>query len=343
MRKKLNLGKLAVVIFLTILIWVWADLRQDEEYPLEGAKITAKANDSWVQLNGGESVTIDEITFKGPLSNINDLKRRELAGAFQATFLYDPKKEGTLISGERQIDVAAFIAAQPDVKDLGVFVESSEPQSITVNIVPLNPQSCRIECTDEYGNTLTQAKIEPPTIEMPIPDSWTGEARVAYVKLTADEAAHAQTEPVGINPFIKLAVGQTRISPESVQVTLPAQGNNMKEYLSVPAVLYIAYTQNMHEKYKAEVMNATDLSSLSIRATPEAYAAYCAQSNKSDEAVPQITLYVLDDDVNKQAPIRRNVVYNFPLEYVRKGQIEIVGKPEQAEFKLVEISPRPLQ
>ena len=38
MRKKVNYGKLVAVIFLTVLIWVWADLRLDEEFSVASAK-----------------------------------------------------------------------------------------------------------------------------------------------------------------------------------------------------------------------------------------------------------------------------------------------------------------
>jgi hypothetical protein len=32
--KKIKFGKIAIVVFLTVLIWVWADLARDEQLPL---------------------------------------------------------------------------------------------------------------------------------------------------------------------------------------------------------------------------------------------------------------------------------------------------------------------
>ena len=37
--KRVNLGKIAIVIFITVLIWVWADLRKTEEFSVTGATI----------------------------------------------------------------------------------------------------------------------------------------------------------------------------------------------------------------------------------------------------------------------------------------------------------------
>ena len=38
-KTKFNWGKLIIVVFLTLLIWIWADLALDEELPISNAKL----------------------------------------------------------------------------------------------------------------------------------------------------------------------------------------------------------------------------------------------------------------------------------------------------------------
>ena len=71
--KKIKYGKIFVVVFLTALIWIVADLAKTEEYAVCGAIITvAKSTDPGllVSFNNKSSVSIDNIVLKGPASKI---------------------------------------------------------------------------------------------------------------------------------------------------------------------------------------------------------------------------------------------------------------------------------
>ena len=75
------------------------------------------------------------------------------------------------------------------------------------------------------------------------------------------------------------------------------------------------------------------LNSLAVRATADAKEAY------ENQQLPQMTLYILDSDIdNDQEGQRKEFHYNFPSEYVRTGEIEPIQEPVQVEFKLI---PRP--
>jgi hypothetical protein len=75
------------------------------------------------------------------------------------------------------------------------------------------------------------------------------------------------------------------------------------------------------------------LNSIAVKATADAKRAY------EDQLLPHMTLYIFDSDTEKGQEVqRKRVHYNFPLEYVRKSEIELSQEPATAEFKLI---PRP--
>ena len=60
------------------------------------------------------------------------------------------------------------------------------------------------------------------------------------------------------------------------------------------------------------------------------------------QQLPHMTLYIFDDDAKKgqtEQPPRR-VVYNFPEEFVRAGEIELKNpdQPAEAKFKLIDLT-----
>lgn len=61
MSGKIKIGKLLAVIFLTVLIWVWADLAKTEQFTVPHARITVLKSAEpglWVGFAGGGAVDI---------------------------------------------------------------------------------------------------------------------------------------------------------------------------------------------------------------------------------------------------------------------------------------------
>ena len=77
MIRKIKYSKITIVIFLTVLIWVWADLALDETVSVPGAMITVAESspELWINFDGKTSASIDNIVLKGPASKIADIKR----------------------------------------------------------------------------------------------------------------------------------------------------------------------------------------------------------------------------------------------------------------------------
>jgi len=78
----------------------------------------------------------------------------------------------------------------------------------------------------------------------------------------------------------------------------------------------------------------TEWARVMIRATPDAKQAYA-------QTPYQMILFLQDADRQATEPIQRPVVFNFPPDYVQKGQIEADQKPPTARFTLQPIVETP--
>lgn len=337
MRTKLKYGKIAIVIFITVLIWVWADLALDEtllvsNIPVIVAKSTNPA--LWVSFGEKPAVSISNIVLKGPASRIGDVRRKLNAGGLTLEFFLDAQQEGMVSTGEYNLDVLSFLRKSDQIKQLGLTVESCEPDKLTVNVIELFKKSLSVKCFDESRIPLEAESIEPSKVEMFVPDYWGGEKLIAEVKLGRREIDQARVSAIEKTPSIELAPGQRREASTAVKIKMPPAEDVLKNYSITAATLGFSLGANLQGKYTVEVINLNDvISPIAIKATPQAKQAYEGMRY-------QVILEVDDEDV-KSEESRREVVYNFPPEFVRKGEIILNQPPVQARFKLVPFSSPP--
>jgi len=335
--RKIKFGKIAVVIFLTILIWVWSDLALDEKLPVFNARIiVAKSSPNlWVSFNDKQSVSIDKIVLKGPASKIPEVGRRLDDGSLVLDFSLNPEREGMTTAGTHTLTVLNFIKRSEKIKELGgLTVEDCEPEIIDVNVVELEERALDIECFNENGALLEVASIEPSSkVDMFVPADSRLKARV---RLTPRDIEQARRSVVVKTPFVVLAEGQTRQASAPVEIKMPPEADSLSEYPITEAKLGIELSVNLLGEYKPDVINYNEVvSNLIIFATPEAKQAYENQPF-------QMTLYIFDDDRNKgpEEVQRREVVYNFPEKFVRSNEIKLkpLQKPAEARFKLIPLT-----
>jgi len=332
MAKKINYGKILVVVFITVLIWVWADLALDEAFPLSGINITAKSTNPALRVSFDDkpSALIDKIVLKGPASKIADVKRKLKDNSLVFEFFLDPGQNETIASpGEHILNVLTFLKQSDQIKQLGLTVESCEPQSLPIKIVELEKKPLTIKCIDETQNAIKVAVIEPKQIDAFVPKDWSGEKLVANVQLTRREIDQAKLSAVEKNPFIELAPGQIRELPKTVKITMPPEEDLLADYTITTARLRFSISPNIQGKYKVVVDNLDEvIRTITIRATADAKRAY--------EKMPyQVTLEIDDEDAAATEPLRRNLTYNFPDEYLRKDDIKLNQQPATARFKLI--------
>jgi hypothetical protein len=337
MTRKIKYSKVAIVTFLTILIWVWADLALDETVPVPGATITIAESgpNFWVSFDGKASISIDNIVLKGPASKIADIKRELNEGSLKLKFSLNPGWEGMTTAGSHTLNVLDFIKKSAEMAEMrelsGLTAESCEPNTVTVDVAKLVDKPLAVQCIDESGNAQKFESIEPPTVYALVPSDWGLDKLVAQVKLTRNDIELARTTPIKRKPYVELAAEQIREVATTVIIKLPPKEDPLSVQRIEDATISIAMSPTLLAQYYAEITNLPNvLNSITVRATDEAKQAY------ENQLLPHMTLYIFDSDVEKGQEVpRKKVHYNFPSEYVRTGEIELMGEPATAEFKLI--------
>jgi hypothetical protein len=334
---KIKFGKIAIVIFLTVLIWVWVDLALDDELTVPKATINvAFSQNLWVSFDNKPSASIDNIELKGPAAKIAEVRRKLNDGSLALDFFLDPVREGMTTAGPHTLTVLDFVKRSEKIKELGgLTVEACEPEILDVNIVELVERSLDIECFDENGTPLVGIKsIDPSKVDMYVP----ADSRLkAQVKLTRTEIGQARSSVAVKTPFVVLA-GQTRQATTDVRIKMSPEADLLSEHTITEAKLGIELSVNLLGEYKPDVINYNEVvSHFTIFATPEAKQAYENQPF-------QMTLYILDDDAKKgPQERRREVIYDFPEEFVRRDEIRLKNpqQPAEAKFKLIRLTSAP--
>ncbi|MFA5239659.1 MAG: hypothetical protein WC476_08150 [Phycisphaerae bacterium] len=341
LEKKVNYGKILAVIFITVLIWVWADLALDESFSVSNVNINIakSANpEIWVSFANAPSVSIGKIVLRGPASKVADVKRRLNDGSLVLKLFLGPEQTDVATTpGEHNLNVMSFLRQNDQIKQLGLTVQSCQPESISVNVVRLVKKPLTITCLDETQNIIKVVNIDPKQLDAFVPEDWSGEKLTANVKLARREIDQARLSAVEKTPFIELAPGQTRDLQATVKVTLPPEEDLLADYTITTARLRFSLSLNTQGKYKVVVDNLDEvIRTITIRATADAKRAY--------EKMPyQVTLQIDDEDTASTEPLRRNLVYNFPEEYVRRDEIRLNQQPVTARFKLIPLTLAPAE
>jgi len=338
MKRKIKYGKVAIVVAITVLIWVWADLALDEEYTVPTVvtiSVVQSNPDFWVSFDEKTSVSLQELILKGPASKIAELERElKEEGSTSLKFSWYPEKEA-MDGSEYNLDVLNFLRQSSQIKQRGFTVESCEPRSIALSVEKLFQKSLKVRCVDEDDIPIKGATIQPTQVDMLVPERWGGEKLIAIVSLTRSEIDQARLSAIEKTPYIKLAVGQTRDVPTTVKITTPPEEELLKEDTIKTPALGFTLSANLQGKYEVKVDNLPDvIGPIRIRATPEAKRAY---ENMRYQVILEI--YDSDKDTKSTEPLRRELIYNFPDDYIGKGEIEINQQPIVARFKLVPLAP----
>ena len=324
MSGKIKIGKLLAVIFLTVLIWVWADLAKTEQFTVPHARITVLKSAEpglWVGFaGGGRSTSIEDVVVKGASSRIDKLRRR-LKPAPRLDFDLDPAQEHMDEPGSHTFLMKPFLNKQ--MKQNGLKVESCKPEKITVLVSRLERKMLEVECFDENQNP-TAASVDPAQVFVSIPEGTQGVARVL---LNATELRQAKASPIKKRPFFQLPAGERRPAESMVEVTMPI--DLLKPETIKPRVGLVLGV-NIQGRYRIQVDNLLNvISRVSIKATGAAKRAY-------ESMTYHALLEIYDDDIKATEPqIRRPLKYNFPAESLRKGEIQLNQQPVEAIFKLI--------
>ena len=146
MIRKIKFGKIAIVIFLTVLIWVWTDLDLDEVHTVPKVIMrVAHSPELLVSFNGQPEASINNIELKGPAKRISEVRRGLDDGTLPLDLTLNPEREGMITTGSNTLNVLDFLKRSDEIKELGgLTVEGCKPEIIDVNVVKLEKQSLDI-------------------------------------------------------------------------------------------------------------------------------------------------------------------------------------------------------
>lgn len=333
------LKKLAAVVFLTMLIWAWAYLELEETMDQQNGTLDISPGvrqDIFVSFESQPAPVSLKLTIKGPTSQIAELKKRLRASDAdpdkeRLDFLYDPASQNHSTPGSHDLKVVEFLNQSDKLKDMAVTIVSCEPSVINVKVEKLTIGWPTIQCLNENNVPLATELIDPQGIQMFVRDNWTGTATVI---LTEAEIEKARKEPVPAKPFIELTQGKRRYYKDTVSIKLPATENPLEPRVQQPTIGFIG-SKNLQDKYAVELINEPDLrKTIRLKASKRAFGAY-------EKTVYQVLIEVRPGDETAAEAIHRPVIYNFPVEFVQKDEIELDELPREAVFKLVAIPKKP--
>jgi hypothetical protein len=330
-----HIRKLILVIFITVLIWVWADQALTRSTIAPATIAVDKSTDPqlWVSFDNQQSTASMRLRLSGSASKITAIEQKLKEGSLRLELFINPAEEKIAVAGTHPFKLLPLIQKSRIIADLGLQVESVEPETVNVNVVQLAKQTLTMQVLDDKQLPLKDAAVEPATIEMLVRQDWSGDMLKATVALMPQEIEQARTAGIWRKPTVEFAPGTVKTADTQVKITLPSTQQRLKEF-SIEAKIGYVFSPNLAGKYKVELVNQNLIigTPIKILATDEAKSVY--------ESTPYKMLLNINEDDEKTIGelTTRLVVFNLPQEYVSKKEISIAEpEPRMAKFKLIPI------
>ncbi len=337
-----KIKKLLLIILLTVLIWVWADISGEVELNDQVASIVvsnAISRDLWVGLetrpgleprNSSVPITIN---IKGSRAKVEEFKRQWLP--LEVAFTPEITQDNELVNTVMSVPIIDYVRNDPTILKLGLEVTSVTPKAINVRVEKLVKKQLKVVCVDADTNLIDQAKTTPAIIEMLVKDIWAGDKLRAYVKLTSAQIEEARKSSIKLKPYVELDPRRFRYAQETVSIKIPPVAQQKsRDAISGPIIGFV-FNVEMLNKYKIEIVDAPKV--IEYRATAQASAAFKAQRY-------HMLLDILPGDeasgANGQGKlITRSLRYNFSKDDIRSDQIDAtkISAPT-ISFRLIPIA-----
>ncbi|MGE4285420.1 MAG: hypothetical protein AB7F23_02260 [Phycisphaerae bacterium] len=331
-QRRKQIQKIAATLFITTLIWVWADLSNDLVF--EGKSVTVRISsdcppDRWVSLQGASSLTL-YVDLKGPSARIDELKRDN--SPLEVYFL-PPDITGQTESFRYPIE--GLVQESPRVRQLGLTVLQCKPAAIDVTVRKLVKKQLRVVCIDENSNTLSNAVAEPDMVEMFVPENWSGVELTCTAQLTAEQRSAALAGGVSVKPYIEIEAGRKAYAVP-VNISIKARQVELEIFPINGPRIGLLSNEQIARDYRVEIIARNEaLTTIQVKASKEAYQAYRAAKY---QMLVQIYTEDLPSGTDKQTgPIEREASYYFPPEFRNTGLISAVdtGVKPIVTFRLI--------
>jgi len=328
--------KTAVVAILTLLIWTGSYLALEQNITRIATLDILSSPSLLVTFVNAERPIEIELTLKGPAAKISQLKKMLQSDnpdeKEKLDFFFDAGEDSKAETGRHFIDVPELLRKTAKIRNYNLTIESCDPSIVEIKVEKLVLETLTIQCLDrESGVELVPKEITPsPTVEMYVKESWLADDLKAKVILTPEQIVQARNDYVPVQPFIVLEPKGQPIYADYHNIKLPS--TSLPVWSFQPSIGYID-TKNTREKYNIELLNEKELTSTtSFRATEQAWKEY------KEKTTPHLLISISEPESGQIATVP--VIYNFPQQYHRNGEIELAepDKMPKAKFKLVPIA-----
>ncbi|MHC5138388.1 MAG: YbbR-like domain-containing protein [Planctomycetota bacterium] len=339
MNDKLN--KFLVVVFLTLLIWAWAYMSQETDQRFSGTLAVSPSIDpsrlvtiTLSNANPKTNIPLTTLNLKGAPSRISDLSKRYYLPPSnpkkeRLDFYYDPQDRS---EGDYTLDLLEYLQKDGKLGDLAVTLESCLPSEATVTIEKLVEKELDVECLDKDGQPVPGSNPNPSRVKIYVRQNYPIES--ATVVLSPQLMETARNQPVEVTPYIDLGVaGVTREAASPILVTLQSE-ERLKPHTFQPTSHRFVMSPEIASRYEVELVDETFTGTTNFMATDEAMDEY-----KKMQYHVRIEIRDSDEQLSEIPP--RPVIYNFPPEHFKNGDIDIVEVPvsKTATFKLIPLNP----
>lgn len=334
MMERIKIKKVIAVVFLTVLIWVWSDLALDDTSELSQIPVVLGSSSdpnllvSFVDDAGRltDHIMIDMVSIKGPAGKIEQIKTQERADLLNLQLLLEPDSwELTEPMEATPWSLVNFVKRSPSIGNRGLSIDDCSPRTASISVVQLVRQLLPVQCIDAYGS-IVPASVTPSSINMYVPEAWTGDALMATVELTAADLNRAQGEtPIDKTPFVDIN-GRIKTARQPVKVLLSQEVTNLKSQFIDQPKFCLVVDPVVQRDYVIEMPPEVETPGrIHFKGTDEAKRAYQNEPYHVELVVER-----------KAGPQSQTLKYRFPPEYVKNRQIEPDDSPlATIDFKLV--------
>ena len=273
-----KLKKTAVVLILTLLIWMGSYLALEKDITRTATLDILSSRSLLVTFVNDERPVEIAVTLKGPAAKITQLEKMLQSDdpdkKEKFDFYFDAEEDGKAEPGRQFIDVPELLRKTAKIRNYNLTIESCEPSIIEIAVEKLVKKTLTIQCIDkETGAELVAKNITPsPTVEMYVRRSWTDADLKAKVVLTPEQIVKAKNDYITMKPFIVLADGEQPRYADYHNIILPS--TILPTTSLQPSIGYIC-SENILEKYDIKLLNEKELTTeMSFRATSEAEEEY---------------------------------------------------------------------
>ncbi|AQQ72316.1 hypothetical protein SMSP2_02699 [Limihaloglobus sulfuriphilus] len=306
-----RIRKFLLIILLTLLIWVWADISSDVTLENESATISVDrggVRDVWVSINESDHASI-VMDLTGPNSKVQKLQLRNES----LDIKFNPLTSNAVGSepGVYTPPVETILRQSPEFMELGLTLEACEPVTVSIKVENLVKKQLKVVCINENDVIVPNASVKPALIYMYVFDDWPEDKLKAYIKLTNPQQQKASREEITLMPYVELSPKRYVYHQEPVYVSIESsQEIKTADIISGPRIGY-TFPADMAGKYEVQVEE--NVRDFQYMATEEAKEIFRQQ--------PYHLLLEIKNTDAQGEPVTRQLKYNFPPQAYSQGQI----------------------